>query len=716
MPAFTIASLIVFAIKLVVSIVVSQLVGLAIRSFMGKPKRATANPRQLFGANGGAGSADTNPLQSGLSAGGPKREVIGQIGVRASSLIANKKVDETHHWVAVVSDQPVTEFVKVYVRSVEVTLDANGVVTSGPWAKDGKETIKFTFYDGTQTEPLQELIDLDLVEEGSIGLETAIVHAEITVPQTDEFVQLFGGAVPDFIFELKGSRMYDPTDKDQSAEDRSTWKWANEAILVQAYHQVSRLGRDRPVSEIDWDDVASKVSRHRSSITSKRGDTAPRFAFNGLWSTVRERHQDIEQRIGEVHGGGLIDFAIEPRADGVGSLQRFYTSDPDGAPVVVIGEDDIGPSGGSGPEDASEIDERPNAVRVTFFNRSWTWERYTLILEFPDDVAEDGGITEFLDLDLDGCDSHAQAATLGLLAYNRARHGQTWQGQWSPRLLPVQANDVVSLVVPQWELSEEDRLRVVGTGVDPDDYPTLVIGRDNPDWHDDAGLREPVEIDLILDPDQDGASVPLPAPTVTVTSGGTAVIEVNGVQLPGVRVTVTGPPDVYDSADIVVSYDEGSDSNDQQQTRRFDGSGSVTSIFAPIPSGKLVTVNVTVRASGQSSTTVAASHTVSGDTVAPSAPTGLAGTGGAAQIDVSADAPGDGDLASLIFAYVASGASAPDMSSVSTRKIRVAAPNEEDVAAAYSGVAAGDYDIYCAASDTAGNISTSAGPLALTVT
>lgn len=690
MPATITTTMIVGAlIKAAVSVAVSLAVSALLRP---KPQRP---------------NLDTGPLASGLRAGGPKRVIFGRVGVRAARLIANERRDGVHHWVAALADWPVDAIEGVLIRGREVALDAEGWAVDDYWGADGKQTIRFRFYDGTQTEPLADMIAAGLVEAGSIGVGTAIVWVQIDVPQTSEWVQKFQGAVPDFVFRVRGAKVYDPTDAAQDRDDASTWSWAREAILVQAFHQVCPLGRGRPVAEIDWDQVAEILPRHRASITSRRGDTGPRFAADGVWYCLDETHAEIEGRIGAAHGGGLIDMPVSA-VDGRGALQRFWTSDPDAQPVSTIHAEDIGPDGAA-LEDPETIDTRPNAVQVTFPSASRGWERYTLTVSDAAAVAADGE-PRVRSLTLTTVTQHVQAATLGLVELRRLRGARSVTGSFALRHLRLRAEDHVAVDVAEWGLDGTGRWRVQASGMTAADYPQLSLALDQPEWHADAGDDEPDEIERVdVDPDAE----PLPDPTVVVSSGATAAVLVGGVYLPGIKITVSGEAGRYARAIVTASWDQGAETLTRDATLEFKGGASVTTVLGPIPAGADVDWTVEVQSSGSRPAVVTGTHTVSGDLTPPGTPSSLVATGGEVEIDVSATGPADADLVELRFAQVAAGASAPDMSSVGADQRAACLPGQR-VGLTLS-APAGSRDVYVAAVDSAGNVGSLAGPDTTTV-
>lgn len=642
---------------------------------------------------------EVGPLSSPLAAGGAKRVVFGLVGVRAVRLIANQRVDQTHHWVAAISDWPVDAIEGVLIRGEPVELDADGWVTSEPWGEAGARTIRFRFWDGSQTEPLDDLIAAGLVEDGAIGVSTAIVWASINVPQSQGWIRLFQGAVPDFVFRVRGAKVYDPTDAAQTAEDASTWKWAREAILVQAFHQVCALGRGRPVSEIDWDQVAAILPRHRAAITSKRGDVNPRFCADGVWYCVDETHSDVESRIATAHAGGLIDMAASS-VDGAGALQKFYTSDASAAAAAVVKEADIGP-GGATISDTGTLDSKPNTIRISFPNASRLWERYTLEVSDADAVSEDGEVRAIVK-SIDTVTNHAQAAMLGLLDLRRQRNGRTISGTFATRLLPIRSEDHVSVKVDDWALDGTSRWRVEASGMDEKDMATLVLGLDDVSWHADAGDLEPDEIEIA---DEDGDDSALPAPTVTVTSGSAAAVQVGGVILPGVKILVEGDAGIYRVALVSVSYSNGSDDVVLTGTIQLEGAESGSLTLGPIPAGVIITWVVEVQDYQSDPASVTGTHTIVGDLVAPGVPSPFSATlVDGSNIFCQATAPSDADVQQLRFITTIPPAVPTALDFVAGGDGVVACLPSQTVSVTLIRALDSEYSVWVAAVDSSGNV------------
>jgi len=719
--SITIGTIISAAINAAITAVVS----FAITSVFGKKPKAVI---------------DTSPLSTALEAGGPKRVVVGRVGVRAARLIANERrrlelvydpdagmssgafgfperqlgvYDKTfHHWVAVISDHPITAFRNVYIDGKKVELNDLGWVVSQPWIYEGHYSINFQFFDGKSND-LSELIDLGLVDPGSVGEGTAIVWARHLVTHKQYFQKLFSGMVPTYTFEVDGAALPDPTDPECDLEDEATWKFRRESILVQAFHQISPLGRNRPIGEIDWDQVAEILPRHAQIVTSAHGEEAPRFCADGLWKTVGETHEAAEERIGQTYGGRPIDMATDLGAGG--ALLRFSGSGPDGEVVDTVqgSKGDYGPDGVAR-EDAELLDTRPNGFRFRFHFRDWAWEPYTIDWVDNAALAEDGGQRRYYDASSDMVTGHRQAFFLGYLGYCQARYGEVVGGELALRFLRLQAGDYLAIDEPEFGVDGSERYKVMAVSETDSDYPTVEMMLDDPAWHADPGEREAAPIPLSESSDE--AVLTVEAPEVTVTSGGTALIDVSGIVMPGMRFVIEDPdPGMMYRAIVEAEYENSGSTVGLSGTATFSENGVAIVSLGPVPAGSSVGWTVRSQSSSVLVEDATGLHVVNGDVEPPGAPTGLAvASDGPGRVTVTVTAPNATDVVSIVAGYVAQGAPAPDLTTLSSRLSVAALPGQVGTTIQFSGLPTGEsdgsHDFYAIATDRAGNPSPLAGP------
>lgn len=675
-------------------------------------------------------AVDTGPLAANLEAGGPKRVVVGRVGVRAVRLVANERKRDIlpyntrndtvamrnriyHHWVAIISDHPVSAFRNLYINGKKVVIDDLNWVASDPWIDNDDYTINVRYFDGHNND-LSELIELGLLDVGSVGEGTALVWVRHWVPQSDYWIKLFGGAVPDYTFEVDGAAVPDPTDPDCDLSDAGTWKFHRESILVQAFHQICPLGRNRPVGEVDWDQVAAMLPRHAQQITSAHGEVAPRFAADGFWVTRGETHEAVEERIGGTYAGRTVDMAVDEGAGG--ALQRFHGSDPAAQPFDTISgaDGDYGPDGISR-EDASLLDVRPNGFRYTFPNKEWAWEQYTINWTDPVALASDGGVRRYVDVSSDMVTGHRQAFFLGHLAYLEKRHGHSISAELSLRFLRAQAGDYLALDEPDLGFDGTERLKIQQVSDSSRDYPELILSVDEPAWHGDPGAIEPVPIALSDSTADD--IITIDGPAVTVTSGGTALINISGIIMPGARFVITeeSPGTLY-RVFVEAEYDNGGSSVGLSGAASFDESGVAVVSLGPVPAG--VSLGWTVRSQSGSAlvTDVSGVHVVSGDIEPPPPPVSLSlASDGEGRVMATITAPTANDLFSIVAGFVSGGAAAPDVSILANRLSAAALSGQVGTTLPFTGISPGTYDFYAIATDRAGNASTAIGPVSITL-
>lgn len=88
------------------------------------------------------------------------------------------------------------------------------------------------------------------------------------------------------------SRMYDPRDMAQDIEDPDTWTFSDgNPANIWAWFRTNPRGRDRPMSEINWDKVAEAADLCDQSVDDRNGDPIPRYRCGVAFPDNRPRHE-----------------------------------------------------------------------------------------------------------------------------------------------------------------------------------------------------------------------------------------------------------------------------------------------------------------------------------------------------------------------------------------------------------------------------------------
>ncbi|MFN7051147.1 MAG: hypothetical protein ACK4NH_03435, partial [Gemmobacter sp.] len=88
------------------------------------------------------------------------------------------------------------------------------------------------------------------------------------------------------------NRMYDPRDAGQDVDDPDTWgSGASNPALIWAWWRVTARGRNRPVTEINWDLVATAADACDELVADRTATMIPRYRCGVAFPDNRPRHE-----------------------------------------------------------------------------------------------------------------------------------------------------------------------------------------------------------------------------------------------------------------------------------------------------------------------------------------------------------------------------------------------------------------------------------------
>lgn len=88
------------------------------------------------------------------------------------------------------------------------------------------------------------------------------------------------------------NRMYDPRDAGQDVDDPDTWgSGASNPALIWAWWRVTPRGRNRPVTEINWDLVATAADACDELVADRTATLIPRYRCGVAFPDNRPRHE-----------------------------------------------------------------------------------------------------------------------------------------------------------------------------------------------------------------------------------------------------------------------------------------------------------------------------------------------------------------------------------------------------------------------------------------
>jgi hypothetical protein len=267
-----------------------------------------------------------------------------------------------------------------------------------------------------------------------VGNKIAYAIVKMDPSISAAFNTTYSGGIPDFSFDVLGAKCYDPRDGSHNIAVPSTWSFTTNASLIEANYLIHDCGAKVSTSRIDWTSVSSCATVDDVSINLLNGLTEKRYTASLYWET-NERHEDVLERIGQAHAGGirLIGNKWVMRTGEIGSS------------VATIVPGDYAGEGLSFSE-VNSFADIANGVRGKFSSPLHNFEmRDYPAYQDSTHLSEDGGSERWLEVSFPCVTSASQAQRLARIAYNKNRLGHTANVTVKFKHFDVIARDLVTI-------------------------------------------------------------------------------------------------------------------------------------------------------------------------------------------------------------------------------------------------------------------------------
>lgn len=250
-----------------------------------------------------------------------------------------------------------------------------------------------------------------------------------------EFIRLWGQVSrPNMYLVVRGVKCYDPRDATQSLTDESTWKWTNNATLVQAFYLTRSWGGRISTSRIRWDKIAESADYDDELIGCNDGTMIKRHTIDGV-ITLNQRPFDVMQDLLASNRATVLES---------GGMMWIESSRPKTSIVTI--HDRILASGIKY-QSARAKSETVNKLQVRFVSPD---QEYQLadgpILDRTDLQAIDGEVLPAT-LALKYTQDHRRAQRLQKLFLLQSRLGRTITCSVDISLMAIAADELVGSVV-----------------------------------------------------------------------------------------------------------------------------------------------------------------------------------------------------------------------------------------------------------------------------
>lgn len=347
---------------------------------------------------------------------------------------------------------PIDAVETYYLGQREVTVEANGDVSSPPWARRGGSWCNWQDKIGTGSESAWAgLMSLFPSLWTSAHRVRGIAQSQLLFynPGLEEkkYLSLYQSGAPESEWVARASRIYDPR--------LGAVTWTDNGPLICAH--VLRRDPAFTFERFNWAKVAEAANKADVLVATLTG-TEKRCRLWGMWAWESERGETMRQ---------FLDSAgLEIRLDGDGLIYFEFIDDEITPEISFTPADIYDYSWAAGPEAV----ERPNIARVKYYSPERNYELSDLVVE--DKVAwakiqpeVDKYGPKYYDLELPFCPSASQAQRIlrRMFALERAD-----RGTMITNMVGLAAWGLLYAEIEEPDLGDIELLRLAAPRVDDD--------------------------------------------------------------------------------------------------------------------------------------------------------------------------------------------------------------------------------------------------------
>lgn len=174
---------------------------------------------------------------------------------------------------------------KIYINGKEVGFDGTGAASTVNFVNGTTPYVYRSVRLGTSGQAIDPILAADFSEIPSTYRQRG--HATIVLKcyygsSADDHEKYWGSGAPQFLFLVRGMKVFDPRQPVQSASDASTWQWSENASLCLAHYLTFYKGAARSWDAIDLAALATAANHDDESITLASGGVEKRYTINGV--------------------------------------------------------------------------------------------------------------------------------------------------------------------------------------------------------------------------------------------------------------------------------------------------------------------------------------------------------------------------------------------------------------------------------------------------
>ena len=336
--------------------------------------------------------------------------------VRVGGMKAFGNTDGSTRWRLVCRLQGQIDAVEEYfVGGRSVTVEANGEVSSPPWARPGGSWMSIVDKVGTGAETAWGALtaafpSLWTSSHRVRGIAQSLITYLNPGLSKPKYLTLYQSGVPDTEWLVRAARVYDPFDEFSDPDVPSTWNWSENGIL----NAVHVLRRDPAFTSdrFDWSLITMQAVKANQSVATKTG-VEKRARCWGMWAWEGARKDTMEDV--------LRSIGAEIRLTDKGKIWIELIDDDPVSEIAFTPRDIIDLDWVCGPEAV----ERPNICRIKYYSPERNYEMADIDMTGIAWARVDSEVTrygpKYFDVELPFCPSASQAQRTARRLFGLAR-------------------------------------------------------------------------------------------------------------------------------------------------------------------------------------------------------------------------------------------------------------------------------------------------------
>lgn len=235
---------------------------------------------------------DDQGLQTVIRQPIPQQRIILGAGTVSGALFFSKATEDTKPYIyygLLLAAHECDSLEAIYLNNNKIVLDDQGFATAPPYNNGATKFVQASFRNGHIDQEIDPILAADFPDLPNTfrqgGHCTVVIKAHFGTgkdaeEKREKNKKLYGEQGFNPIFRIRGHKIFDPRDPTQILEDKTTYKWSDNASL--AITHLLKIKRPETGARINWDRVAEAADLDDQWLITKKGKAIRKHTVNGV--------------------------------------------------------------------------------------------------------------------------------------------------------------------------------------------------------------------------------------------------------------------------------------------------------------------------------------------------------------------------------------------------------------------------------------------------